>query len=724
MSRARFDADHGLLLLTTPHTSHVAVLTDELGARDALVDVYTGPAVDPSAAAEIAGLDLRPPPRRRGFESPLDGRDAYPVAGGVRFGQPAFAVTMPDGVRAVEWRFTGHRVVDEGASHTVALTFTDVFYPLSVTLSYRVYNDTDVIERWASVGHTDATADPVEIHRLDSAAWRVPHLDGYRLSHLVGRWGAETQLRRVELPVGETVLGSRLGITSHQANPWFAVDDGTATEEHGVVCSGALAWSGSWRTVVQRFQTDQVQVLAGFGHEGFGPYRLAPGETLTTPVFASLYSDGGFGATSRTWHDYTRAHVLERADDTRPVLYNSWEATTFDLSEENQLALAERAANLGVELFVVDDGWFGARTSDRAGLGDWQVNTDRFPRGLGPLVTRVRELGMSFGIWVEPEMVNPDSDLYRAHPDWVYHFPNRTRHEMRNQLVLNLARPDVADWMYEQVHTLLAENDISFVKWDMNRPFTEAGWPAEQANPDRLWLDHVHNLYRVFDRLRAAHPDVAFESCSGGGGRVDLGVLARTDQVWTSDNTDASDRLVIQHGFSQVYPARVMTCWVTDVPNFLTDRSVSLRYRFHAAMCGVLGVGGDLSSWSEEELAEAADLVATYKRVRPVVQHGVQYRLSPPDTGVTVVQYVAADGAETVVFAFLEADRYGQRPAPVRLAGLDPDARYAYPGADGRALTGAALAGYGLPLDLTGNNASELHHLVREQVDAARGAGG
>ncbi|HEX6447009.1 MAG TPA: alpha-galactosidase [Streptosporangiales bacterium] len=712
MARIDVDPARGLFLLSTMRTSHAVRVMSTTEADDALVGTYTGPLVDLAAAADIAALDV---PEGRGFESALDGREEYPVAGGVRFGRPALAVRYPDGVRSVEWRFTGHRVSDDDGAHTLELDFADTVYPLRVTLAYRVHDDGDVVERWASVTNAGEHA-AIELQRFDSGALPLPRREAYRLSHLFGRWGAETQLQRVaDVPVGETVLGSRKGTTGHHANPWFAVDDGTATESRGEVVSGALAWSGSWRIVVQRTQHGRAQVLAGFGHDGFGPYRLAPGETLTTPVFAHLWSDGGFGGASREWHAYARRHVMPRADEVRPVLYNSWEATGFDLDQPSQERLAERAAGLGVELFVVDDGWFGKRTSDRAGLGDWYVNRERFPDGLGPLIKRVHELGMDFGIWVEPEMVNPDSDLYRAHPDWVYHFPHRTRHEMRNQLVLNVARPDVADWIYGQLHRLLAENDIAFVKWDMNRPFTEAGWPADTDNPDRLWLDHVHHLYAIWDRLRTAHPGVAIESCSGGGARIDHGILARADQAWTSDNTDASDRLVIQHGFSQVYPPRVMTCWVTDVPNFLTTRDVSLRYRFHAAMTGVLGIGGDLSLWSAADLDQARELVEEYKRIRATVQLGTQYRLSAPETGFTAVQYVSGDGGQSVLFAFLEGGRFGERPAPVRLTALAPGTRYRVhgDGVEERELSGAALMGHGLPLDLRGDHASALVHVDR-----------
>src|SRR6202050_3123419 len=317
----------------------------------------------------------------------------------------------------------------------------------------------------------------------------------------------------------------------------------------------------------------------------------------------------------------------------RPVLYNSWEATGFAVSEDGQARLAELAAQIGVECFVVDDGWFAGRNNDRAGLGDWTPDPMKFPRGLTPLIERVKALGMGVGLWVEPEMVNPDSDLYRAHPDWVYHFANRARTQRRNQLVLNLARPDVADWVFRTLDGLLSANDIGFVKWDMNRPFAEPGWPEQAGrNPERIWTEHVRNLYAILDGLRAAHPGTDFESCSGGGGRVDLGILGRVQQVWTSDNTDAWDRVAIQEGFTQVYPAQVMAAWVTDSPNFLTGRRLPLSFRFHVATAGALGIGGDLLRWDPAELAEAARLVAVYKEIRPVIPAGGLLRVASART--------------------------------------------------------------------------------------------
>jgi alpha-galactosidase len=321
---------------------------------------------------------------------------------------------------------------------------------------------------------------------------------------------------------------------------------------------------------------------------------------------------------------------------------------------------------------------------------------------------------MEFGLWVEPEMVNPDSDLYRAHPDWVLHFPHRRRTELRNQLVLNFARPDVAAWAHGWLDELAAKHGVDYLKWDMNRALSEAGWPERDGSGEWLWIEHVRNLYAIIDRLRADHPNLRIEACSGGGGRLDLGILARTDQVWPSDNTDAHDRLEIQHGFGQLYPAAVMSCWVTDSPNPMTGRIVPLRYRCHVAMCGVLGMGGDLGGWPEDELREAAEAVALYKRIRRTVQHGEQRRLrTAADGGLTAVQYGAADGGQLVVFAFLPSRPLGHRPGPVRLAGLDPAARYR-DAETGREHDGAVLAAYGLPLELpAGDYASTLTVLDR-----------
>lgn len=681
-------------LLSGPASSYAL----RLGEDDALLHLHWGPRI---ALADAEALAAGPGPEYWAFEATLDGHEEYPVEGGPRFVRPALSVRT-DERRGTEWSFETY----EADGDELRLRFSDS--GLGITLHYRMRAGTDVIERWVTLANEGPA---LEVLRADSAAWTLPHRDGWRLSQLHGRWAAESRLVRSELTYGEKVIGSRRGHTSHQHLPWVALDaDGAATEERGEVYGCALAWSGTWRIAVAQLPDARVQITGGVGYDDSGLLRLEPGESFVTPVFAGLWSDGGFGGASRAWHAYQRAYVIPDADEHRPVLYNSWEATEFDISEEQQGALARRAAAMGVELFVVDDGWFGARTSDRAGLGDWTPNPDRFPAGLKPLADEVHALGMQFGIWVEPEMVNPDSELYRAHPDWVQFQPGRKRTELRNQLVLNLAREDVQEYLWEQLDTLLSSAPIDYVKWDFNRCFTDAGWPGE-AYPQRLWVDHVHALYHLLDRLRAAHPGVAFESCSGGGGRIDLGIMARTDQVWTSDNTDPLDRLTIQHGFSQVHPARTMAAWVTDSPNVqLNGRVSSLRFRFVSAMAGVLGVGGDLTRWSDEELAEARTWVELYKEIRPVVQGGDLHRLRAPEGGLSAVQY-SRDG-EVVVLAWLQAQHYGEPVAPVRLRGLDPTAAYECL-ETGEVHRGAVLLHHGLRTGLQGDLDAAVFRLRR-----------
>ncbi|UXY31214.1 alpha-galactosidase [Streptomyces sp. HUAS TT20] len=678
-------------LLSGPNSSYALHLTE----ADELLHLHWGPSI---ALADAEALAVRPLPDYWPFESPLDGREEYPVEGGPRFARPALSVRTEER-RGTEWTFEAYDTVGD----ELRLRFWDA--GLAVTLHYRMRGD--VIERWVTVGNHGHAR--VELLRADPATWTLPDRDGWQLSQLHGRWAAESLLTRAPLTHGEKVIGSRRGHTGHQHLPWVALDT-DATEERGEVYGCALGWSGSWRIAVAQLPDARVQITGGAGYDDSGLLMLAEGESYTSPVFAGLWSDGGFGGASRAWHAYQRAYIVPDADRDRPVLFNSWEATTFDISEEQQATLARRAAAIGVELFVVDDGWFGARTGDRAGLGDWTPNPDRFPNGLKPLADHVHALGMQFGIWVEPEMVNPDSDLYRGHPDWVQYQQGRKRTELRNQLVLNLAREDVQEYLWEQLDGLLSSAPVDYVKWDFNRCFTDAGWPGEPY-PQRLWVDHVRALYALLDRLRAAHPGVAFESCSGGGGRIDLGVMSRTDQVWTSDNTDPLDRLRIQHGFSQIHPARIMAAWVTDSPNTqLNGRVSSLRFRFVSSMAGVLGVGGDLAEWTEEELVEAKERVELYKDIRPVVQRGEQYRLRPPEGGLSAVQYVLGD--ETVVLACLQAQHYGEPAPALRLRGLDPTASYECR-ETGEIHRGAVLLHHGLRTGLRGDLDARVFRLRR-----------
>ncbi|WP_405020628.1 alpha-galactosidase [Kitasatospora sp. NBC_00070] len=698
-SAVSFDAARGLAVLRTPNSTYAL----RVGVDGSPRHLHWGAVLDTAA---LTGLTVAASPAASSFEADPAPDELAPQTG-ARFGPAGLQVRFADGTSGAQWNFAGHTLQDG----ELRLQLTDRHYPLAARLCYRVRPGSDVIERWTELTHTGtADAGPITVDRLDSAAWTAPARPDYRLSHLAGGWNSEFQLHRDRLPVAETVLTSRRGLTSHHANPWLALDDGTADEEHGEVWSTALAWSGSWRITVHRDPVGRTGWTGGFGHEGVR-WTLRPGESLHTPVFAGLYTSGGFGAASRAWHTHLRSCVLPAPEQDRPVVYNSWEATGFEVDQAGQLRLARLAAGLGAELFVLDDGWFGRRTSDRSGLGDWTPRPEAFPDGLRPLADEVHRLGMAFGLWVEPEMVNRDSDLYRAHPDWVVHAPTRDATELRHQLMLNFGRPEVEGWAHRTLDRLVREHDVDWLKWDANRGVTEAGW-AGHPDPDRLWIDHPRAVHRIMDRLRADHPGLRIEACAGGGGRADLAVLARTDQIWTSDNTDPVDRIAIQHGFSQLFPAQVMAAWVTDSPNTTTGRTTPLRFRFHVAMAGALGLGGDLTGWSEAELAEAAALVARYRQIRPLVQHGRQHRLTGGG-GVTAVHHASEDGADHAVLVWRPVTRFGHQPPALVLPALDPTARYLDPD-EGIVHSGVVLTRYGLELRLPpGDHASRLIRLRR-----------
>ncbi|HEY2278117.1 MAG TPA: alpha-galactosidase [Streptosporangiaceae bacterium] len=723
MTDISYDDEHRTWLIQLPSSAYgLGVSADgrvvrhlHWGAPCQLADLV------PLAAAEHAGR--RTGKIGWGHEEPAE----YVPWGGPRYDEPTLKADFADGTRGIESQLTGHDINRDATAVTLTLDLADLAYPLRVRLHYHAFHDSDVLERWATITHTGGSADgPIVLRQAHSANWWLPRREHWRARYLTGGWASETQPAQTMLGPGKFMLESRRGVTSHHLQPYFALDDGTATEEAGEVWGGLLAWSGSFRLVLETTPGGSVHVSGGW-NEFDAPIELAPGEELSLPVFAGCYSATGQGGLSRSWHDYQLRHVLGGPDrpkpdggfpPLRPVLYNSWEATGFDVTEDGQALLAELAAGLGAELFVVDDGWFTGRRDDHAGLGDWVPDPVKFPRGLDPLIDRVHQLDMGFGLWIEPEMVNADSDLYRAHPDWVLHFEHRARSERRNQLVLNLARDDVADWVFGTVDGLLRRHQIDFIKWDMNRHFSEPGWPDRAGhNPERMWVDYVRHLYSILDRLRAAHPGVAFEACAGGGARIDLGILARSDQAWTSDNTDAWDRIPIQEGFSHAYPAQAMVCWVTDSPNPLTGRRLPLSYRFHVAMSGTLGLGGNLSEWTEDERIEARQLVARYKEIRPVVQHGRQYRLASTQDGpLGAVQYRSADGDRigdrVVVLAWTGVRHFRPWPTRLRLTGLDPEASYRDEDT-GEERTGASLMQLGMKLPDDLDYASLLVRLER-----------
>jgi alpha-galactosidase len=614
------------------------------------------------------------------------------------FVEPALKITFADGNRDLVLHYESHTETPDGFD----VVLKDIERKIYVTLHYSIDPASGILARSATIENREAQ--PVTIEQAAAAAWALPPAH-YTLNYLTGRWAGEWTLTQETLHPGARIIESRRGSTGHQANPWFAIQAGSPDENHGDVWFGALAWSGSWRITVEQDQLDGVRVTGGFNPFDFG-YVLHPGQSLESPVFYGGYAANGLGGASRLLHHFEISHILphrigtgeDAAPKPRPVIYNSWEATEFNVNEAGQMALAEKAAALGVDRFVMDDGWFGQRKDDHAGLGDWYVNPQKFPHGLKPLIDKVHSLGMDFGLWVEPEMVNPDSDLYRKHPDWVLNFPGRPRSEQRNQLVLNLARPDVRAYVFGFLDKLLTDNDIAFLKWDYNRNWSEPGW--DQLPPDeqkKVYVAFTRNLYSILAELERKHPKVEIESCSGGGGRVDLGILKYADEVWPSDNTDPFDRLTQQDGFTYAYTPQIMMAWVTDSPHWLNLRSTSLTYRMLSSMQGSLGIGANIDKWTPEETATAKSLIADYHQVQRTIVQGDLYRLISPRNGseFSATQTVNHDKSQSVVFLFIHSTQEGRLFPRLKLMGLDPAANYALTSIEGKPMEGTPAAASG-----------------------------
>lgn len=609
-----------------------------------------------------------------------------------------------DGCREVALRYTGYRLKDD----TLRVAFADAYYPLQVRLGYQVYPGLDIIKRWVEVENTGSA--PISFERLFSAGFSLPGMDPYTFENTNGAWGGEFLPCRTVLDGGNLVYESHRGASNHNQSPYFIAHRG-ATETRGAVYFGSLAYSGNFKIIAGRDLYGITRVSLGMNDFDFS-HTLEPGAHFETPPVYCGKTEG-LGEMSRQMNRFCLEHLLPsgfRAEPL-PVLYNSWEATEFNVNVADQTRLAEIAAKIGVELFVMDDGWFGARNNDRAGLGDWFVNPEKFPGGLDELIGNVNALGMDFGLWVEPEMVNPDSDLYRAHPDWTYHFPHRHADELRHQLVLNMTRSDVQAYILDCLDRLLTDHNIRYIKWDMNRPFSQVG--AENlADPKMYSYLHTMAVYRIVDELKRRHPGVQFESCASGGGRCDLGAISHFDQVWTSDNTDGIDRMTIQKGYSMLHPIKTMRAWVTDIAGI--NKPCSLDFRFHIAMQGALGLGGNLEKYSPEELEICRRNVALYKEIRPLVQFGDLYRILDADRDeVLCNQYVSRDKMQAVLFLSARGTRFFKKKMNLRFAGLAPDRAYAFT-LDGVAYKkgGAFLMEVGLPVYVRGADYNQIVRLT------------
>ncbi|MCL3853907.1 alpha-galactosidase [Parabacteroides leei] len=638
------------------------------------------------------------------------------VRGGYSATTPMLEAIFKDRVRDIELTYAGSEIQVQDGYTVLAIHQKDQYYPLAVTEYIRVLPEYDLLEKWVEITNTGKKGD-IELENAQSGTFFLPK-NAYELTHLSGRWGYEYQPNVTKLTQGLKTLQTK-DLRSYGSSFFAIRPEGEQEETCGEVWFGTLQYSGNWRVDLEKFAPGELQTTCGINFWDQS-LVLKPGKSFTTPKMIIGYSARGMEGASQSLASYTREKVLypSHRDQVRPVLYNSWYATTFDVNEEHQLALAKIAKELGVEIFVIDDGWFKGRVDDKGGLGDWTVDKKKFPNGLQPMIEKINDLGLDFGIWIEPEMVNPNSDLYRRHPDWVFHYPNRTRHETRNQLMLNLAREDVYQYLYTSFSTLLRENNIKFIKWDMNRGVTEPGFLSAPTDEQRaVRIKYVENLYRLLETLRSEFPDVWFENCAGGGGRVDLGMMARTDFCWASDNTDPVERIFIQHSFLNVFPSNSMISWVTQED--WHNQNHPLEFKFDVSMCGVLGVGYDITKWGDKEKEVAREKVARYKEIRETVHKGDHYRLvSPYENNRSVLQFVNKPKSESIVFVYNLAEYPNnaipetKRPKSVKLRGLQPDASYQIEGVKG-VYKGSQLMNIGIEFPLYGAFKSRIFKIVK-----------
>lgn len=638
------------------------------------------------------------------------------VRGGFSEKTPMLEAVFDDHVRSLELQFIRAEQRDIEGYPSLIVYQKDKYYPLSVIEYIRVLPEYDLLEKWIEIENIGKKKSLL-IENAQSGTFFIPR-GNYELTHLSGAWGSEFLPNRTLLTQGVKTLQVK-DFRSFGSSFFTLNEAGCGSETQGRYWYGSLQYSGNWRVDFEKYASGEVQVTSGVNYWDQS-VTLKAGQSMVTPKFVIGYTEGGMENVSLNLVNYTRNQIIHpnHRKMVRPVLYNSWYATAFDVNEQHQLELAKIAKEIGVEVFVIDDGWFKGRVSDKAGLGDWTVDKKKFPNGLKSLIDKINAMGLEFGIWIEPEMVNPNSDLYRSHPDWVLHYPNRTLHEGRNQLVLNLAREDVYQYLYKSFSALLRENNIRYIKWDMNRPLADPGFPTCEVEDQRaVRIKYVDNLYRLLTALRTEFPDVWFENCASGGGRIDLGIMQLTDCNWVSDNTDPIDRTLIQYSYLNVFPANTMISWVTQED--WHRQHPSLEFKFDVAMSGVLGIGYDITKWNDEEKELTRKKIAQFKSIRETVHRGNLYRLvSPFETNRSVLQYVNESGSESVVFVYNLAEYLENAVSKtvtspiVRLRGLQEAAEYRIEGS-GTVYTGKMLMNVGVDFSLRGAYKSRIIRLVR-----------
>ncbi len=712
----RIDRETGLITLHTLHTSY-QMWADGQGVVHHL---YYGPSI---GGSDLRGLEFysdcgfspQPAGMDRQRDYSLDTLCQEYTGSGVgdyRIG--CLRLAGPDGGRAADLRFVSAEAVpgkyalpglpaacaEDGACETLRLKLRDAVHGLTVTLLYGVFAQADVITRAALLENEGSG--PIRLDKAASACLDLP-FGPWELIHFHGRHCMERQPERVPLSHNIQTLRSARGASSHQHNPFAILAAPHTTEEAGECLGAMLVWSGNFKIECEVSQMQSTRLVAGVSDDDFS-WTLEPGGQFAAPEVLFCYSDQGLSELSARYHRFLQRHIIRSPwrDKPRPILINNWEATYMDFDAQRIWDIARQARDLGVEMLVLDDGWFGERSDDSSGLGDWQFNEKKLGCTFDQLIGRVREMGLLFGLWIEPEMVCANTALYAAHPDWALSIPGRAPATGRSQLVLDMGRPDVVDYLYDLFHRLLAEHDIAYIKWDMNRNLTDVysrALPPERQG--EAAYRYMLGLYSLLDRLTRDFPQVLFEGCAGGGGRFDAGMLCYCPQIWCSDDTDAIHRIKIQYGTSFGYPPCAMGSHISASPNHQTGRSTLLSTRAVVAMAGTFGYELDLQKLTADEKEMVKAQIVRYKQLQPLLLEGRCERLTDAvtDTCFTAWQFTAPDRSRAAVSVVVIDPQANPWPIHIRLRGLDPQVLY-HESLTERVYTGAALCHAGLTLPI------------------------
>ena len=723
-----FEQDR-IFKLDTMHTSYLMGLADE---ENFLGHLFYGRRIAEHGLACFLRTEEKPFVPSKNERERISFLDAfpmeYPTHGIGDYREAALRVRSKDGHRVCSLSYVSHVIfrgkkkipglpasfAGEGNCSTLEITCRDPHLNLTVVLSYSVFEETDVIAR-----HVEIENEGENIVILEKAASMSLDMDNrpFEALTLHGSWARERHVERRKLGTGYQGITSRRGESGHQDHPFMALLAEGATRESGDVYGVQLVYSGNYDIHAEVSQFASVRWQAGLEDEDFC-WMLEPGQRFCTPEALLTFSHTGLDGMTKNYHSFIRQHIIrgKYKDRKRPILINNWEATYFDFDTKKLLSIAEEASKLGIEMLVMDDGWFGKRNWDDSSLGDWQVNEEKLQGGLPALVEEVNKLGMKFGIWFEPEMISPDSGLYRTHPDWAIAVPGRAPGMARAQLVLDFSRPEVVDGIWKQMEAVLESANIEYVKWDMNRPLSDLGSSA--LPPERqgeLAHRYMLGVYELQERLVTRFPDILLENCSGGGARFDAGMLYYSPQIWCSDDTDAIERLAIQEGTAMIYPLSTMGAHVSDCPNHAVGRTTPFETRGYVALAGTFGYELDVTRILEADRAQIPDQIALYHKYNDLIRQGEYYRIASASENhlYDCWQVVSADQKESLVTWIQVLGGAGRRSRFVRLKGLAPEKRYQVEG-ENRTFSGDSLMYAGLQIpDLKGDFVGKLIHLVQ-----------